>query len=85
MASFSVRPSLSASRFTGFSRSGLSIASFNTTRRIALLHLGSGMNLSVYLSHTIYDFRPRSFFILTSSISTMFCQFSISMTSPRSF
>ncbi|KAG7030441.1 putative lactoylglutathione lyase, chloroplastic [Cucurbita argyrosperma subsp. argyrosperma] len=49
MASFSVRPSLSASRFTGFSRSGLSIASFNTTRRIALLHLGSAIPQSQYV------------------------------------
>ncbi|XP_022157589.1 probable lactoylglutathione lyase, chloroplastic [Momordica charantia] len=43
MASSSLRPSLSAFRSAGFSRSGLSLSSFNTSRRIALLHLGSAV------------------------------------------
>uniref|UniRef100_A0A0A0LHW7 Lactoylglutathione lyase n=1 Tax=Cucumis sativus TaxID=3659 RepID=A0A0A0LHW7_CUCSA len=55
MASFSVRPSLSAFRFAGFSRSGLSLSSFNTTRRIALLQLGSAVPQSQYFGLKAFD------------------------------
>lgn len=81
MASFSVRPSLSAFRFAGFSRSGLSLSSFNTTRRIALLQLGSGMNFSASRSRSMF-FRCRS---LICWLALCFINFPFRLTSPRCF
>ena len=79
----SIRPSLSSLRFSpssSSSRFGVSLSSFAPSRRLSLLHLGSGMYAHIYIYLHVLSVSCSRFFvsrsaIWNSSIAVRYCAF----------